>query len=389
MLRVKIIGLWSFPLDTLESWILFTKFDAIVQMFFSIAREIKFVVLPVLAVILFACSGSDAVGPDLELEVTTTGKVSGRTPINEPPVNALSTPDLVELLKPSVVQIAVNFDRGRGVGTGVVLDSTGLILTNWHVVEDAKMITVAFDDGSIVEGEFFRRDPQLDLAIVRVDHSGLQPANFGDSEQLKIGEDVVAIGHALGLRGGPTVSKGVVSALDRTLVGHPRGDLTGLIQTDAAINEGNSGGPLVNMFGEVVGINTAKINIGDRIGFAINMNAAKAAAYSLIAQGPVPPPGFLGVGGIDVTRALAWAIGLPVGEGFGVTSIEPGSPAEEAGIELDDIIVQMNETVITDGQDLTEFLGEHPSGSNIKIMVVRDARLLVSLQGELSDEPER
>ena len=358
-------------------------------MLFRLAREINFVFLPALAVILFACSSSDAAESDFEVEEITTAKASDQRKINEPPPDALSTPDLVDLLKPSVVQIAVNFDRGRGVGTGVVLDSSGLILTNWHVVEDAKMITVAFDDGSIVEGEFFRRDPQLDLAIVRVDHSGLQPANFGDSEQLKIGEDVVAIGHALGLRGGPTVSKGVVSALDRTLVGHPRGDLTGLIQTDAAINEGNSGGPLVNMFGEVVGINTAKINIGDRIGFAINMNDAKAAAYSLIEQGPVPPPGFLGVGGIDVTRALAWAIGLPVSEGFGVTSIEPGSPAEEAGIELDDIIVQMNETVITDGQDLTEFLGEHPSGSSVKIVVVRDARLLVSLQGELSDEPER
>ena len=358
-------------------------------MFFTIAREINFVVLPALAVILLACSGSDVVGSDLEVDTTTIGEVSGEGLINEPFIDALSTPDLVELLKPSVVQIAVNFERGRGVGTGVILDSNGLILTNWHVVEDAKMITVAFDDGSIVEGEFFRRDPQLDLAIVRVDHSDLQPAKFGDSEKLKIGEDVVAIGHALGLRGGPTVSKGVVSALDRTLVGHPRGDLTGLIQTDAAINEGNSGGPLVNMFGEVVGINTAKINIGDRIGFAININAAKAAAYSLIAQGPVPPPGFLGVGGIDVTRALAWAIGLPVGEGFGVTSIEPGSPAEEAGIELDDIIVQLNETVIADGEDLTEFLGERPSGSNVKIVVVRDARLLVSLQAGLTDEPDR
>ena len=358
-------------------------------MIFTIAREINFVVLPALAVILLACSGSDVVGSDLEVDTTTIGEVSGEGLINEPFIDELSTPDLVELLKPSVVQIAVNFERGRGVGTGVVLDSNGLILTNWHVVEDAKMITVAFDDGSIVEGEFFRRDPQLDLAIVRVDHSDLQPAKFGDSEKLKIGEDVVAIGHALGLRGGPTVSKGVVSALDRTLVGHPRGDLTGLIQTDAAINEGNSGGPLVNMFGEVVGINTAKINIGDRIGFAINMNDAKTAAYSLIAQGPVPPPGFLGVGGIDVTRALAWAIGLPVGEGFGVTSIEPGSPAEEAGIELDDIIVQLNETVIADGEDLTEFLGEHPSGSNVKIVVVRDARLLVSLQAGLTDEPDR
>ncbi len=358
-------------------------------MLFRTLREIKFVVLPALTVVLLACSGSDVVVSDLEAGHTPADAVSRDGSVTPSNTDALSTPDLVELLKPSVVQIAVNFDRGRGVGTGVVLDTDGLILTNWHVVEDAKMITVAFDDGSIVEGEFFRRDPQLDLAIVRVDHAGLKPAIFGDSAELKIGEDVVAIGHALGLRGGPTVSKGVVSALDRTLVGHPRGDLTGLIQTDAAINEGNSGGPLVNMFGEVVGINTAKINIGDRIGFAINMNDAKTAAYSLIAQGPVPPPGFLGVGGIDVTRALAWAIGLPVGEGFGVTSIEPGSPAEEAGIELDDIIVQLNETVIADGEDLTEFLGEHPSGSNVKIVVVRDARLLVSLQAGLTDEPDR
>ena len=136
--------------------------------------------------------------------MTITGKTSGQTPINEPPVNALSTPDLVELLKPSVVQIAVNFDRGRGVGTGVVLDSTGLILTNWHVVEDAKMITVAFDDGSIVEGEFFRRDPQLDLAIVRVDHSDLQPANFGDSEQLKIGERAMVSTDETGVRLDPS-----------------------------------------------------------------------------------------------------------------------------------------------------------------------------------------
>ncbi|SVC65759.1 uncharacterized protein METZ01_LOCUS318613, partial [marine metagenome] len=112
-------------------------------MFFTIARKINFVVLPALAVILLACSGSAVVVSDLEEGNTTTGNVSGKGLIDEPFVDALSTPDLVELLKPSVVQIAVNFERGRGVGTGVVLDSNGLILTNWHVVEDAKMITVA------------------------------------------------------------------------------------------------------------------------------------------------------------------------------------------------------------------------------------------------------
>ncbi len=353
-------------------------------------------------IVVPACSGSGVIENTSGMsEVTATAEITesvpeatpvltptpvSRTPQQQP----LSTPELVELLTPSVVQIAVSLDRGQGVGTGVILDDDGLILTNWHVVEGAIAITVGFENGRIAEAELFRRDPQLDLAIIKVTgETGLTSAIFGDSDALRIGEDVVAIGHALGLRGGPTVSKGVVSALDRTVVGDAVGDLTGLVQTDAAINEGNSGGPLVNMFGEVVGINTAKINIGDRIGFAININSAKTAAYSLIAQGPVPPPGFLGVGGVDGTRALARALRLPVGEGFGVTFIEPGSPAAEAGIELDDIIVQLDTTEITRGQDLTNFLREHPTGSNIKITVVRDAQFLVSLEATLIERPER
>ncbi|MDA1278859.1 MAG: trypsin-like peptidase domain-containing protein [Chloroflexi bacterium] len=299
----------------------------------------------------------------------------------------LTTPELVELLTPSVVQIAVSLDRGQGVGTGVIFDSDGHILTNWHVVEGARTITVAFEDGSVVKGELFRRDPQLDLAIVRVDQKNVRPAMFGDSGTLRVGEDVVAIGHALGLRGGPTVSKGVVSALDRTIVGESGGNLTGLVQTDAAINEGNSGGPLLNMRGEVIGINTAKINVGDRLGFAININAAKAAAEQLIAQGPVPPPGFLGVGGVDVTRALAFALGLPVAQGFGVTVIEPGSPADIAGVKLDDIIVRLNNVEVIDGQDLTDFLREKPSGSEITITVVRNSRFLVTLEATLTARP--
>ena len=317
--------------------------------------------------------------------------VSTPTPVSRSPeARPYTTPELVEVLTPSVVQIAVDLGRGQGVGTGVILDEDGLILTNWHVVDGAVAITVAFEDGSVSEGELFRRDPLLDLAIIRVSgKENLKPAVFGDSDALRIGEDVVAIGHALGLRGGPTVSKGVVSAINRTIVADVGADLTGLVQTDAAINEGNSGGPLVNMFGEVVGINTAKINVGDRIGFAININAAKDSAYSLIAQGPVPPPGFLGVGGVDITRALARALRLPVGEGFGVTVVEPGSPADEAGIELDDIIVQLDDTEITEGQDLTDFLREHPSGTEIRITVVRDAQFLVSLNATLVDRPDR
>ena len=350
------------------------------------------------AIVVVGCTSFESISdsgdsgsPDSTNVAAKATAVLTPTPVNRDNSDQpLSTPELVELLTPSVVQIAVDLGRGQGVGTGVILDEEGLILTNWHVVEGAVTITVAFEDGSVAEGELFRRDPLLDLAIVKVaPRDGLKPAIFGDSEALRIGEDVVAIGHALGLRGGPTVSKGVVSALDRTIVGEVGGDLTGLVQTDAAINEGHSGGPLVNMFGEVVGINTAKINIGDRIGFAININAAKTAAYSLIAQGPVPAPGFLGVGGVDVTRALARALRLPVGEGFGVTVIEPGSPAANAGIELDDIIVQLDTTEITRGQDLTDFLREHPSGSEVKITVVRDAEFLVSLEATLIERPKR
>lgn len=343
-----------------------------------------------LAVACTTATVDDSLAGSSENNPTQTPVVLPTTSTRADGIQSLSTPELVELLTPSIVQIAVNLGRGQGVGTGVILDEEGLILTNWHVVEGAQTITVAFEDGTVAEGELFRRDTQLDLAIVRVTGQyGLKPATFGDSDALRIGEDVVAIGHALGLRGGPTVSKGVVSALDRTIVGEVGGDLTGLVQTDAAINEGNSGGPLVNMFGEVVGINTAKINIGDRIGFAININAAKTAAYSLIAQGPVPPPGFLGVGGVDVTRALARALRLPVGEGFGVTVLEPGSPAVEAGIEIDDIIIELDDFEIMRGQDLTDFLRDHPSGTDITIKVVRGSEFLVTLNATLIERPQR
>lgn len=340
-----------------------------------------------LALVLAACTAATTDEERTDSGGTTDAsqksqRTSGGTGI-------LTTPELVELLTPSVVQVAVSLERGRGVGTGVIFDDRGHILTNWHVVRGASAITVAFEDGTIAEGELFRSDPLLDLAIIRVDRMGLTPAMFGDSDQLRVGEDVVAIGHALGLDGGPTVSKGVVSALDRTIIGESGGDLTNVFQTDAAINEGNSGGPLVNAYGEVVGINTAKIAIGERIGFAININAARTAAEYLIAQGPVPPPGFLGVGGVDITRALAQALRLPVEWGFGVTVIAPGSPADDAGITLDDIIVQLDDTEITRGQDLTDFLRDHPSGTAITITVVRDARLLVTLDATLTDRPAR
>jgi serine protease Do len=286
-------------------------------------------------------------------------------------VGELTTPQIVDLLRPSVVQIAVLKPGSRGVGTGVVFDVQGHILTNWHVVNGAANIQVSLASGDVLAASLFREDPVIDLAVIKVQKDSLRPAVFGDSNRLEVGEDVIAIGHALGLAGGPTVTRGVVSALNRTIVGAAGEELTGLIQTDAAINEGNSGGPLVNAHGEVVGLNTARVSGGFGIGFAININAAKETATRLIALGPPPPSGYLGAFGSDITPALAVLLGLPVSSGFGVEQVDPRSPAAVAGILIDDIIVGMNDTVIRGGTDLTEFLRKNPPGTKVRVRVIR------------------
>jgi S1-C subfamily serine protease len=270
-----------------------------------------------------------------------------------------------------VVQIAVLKPGSRAVGTGMVYDTQGHILTNWHVVSGSTSIQVSFSDGEVVKGSLFREDPAVDLAIIEIRKDGLRPALFGDSSKLQVGEDVIAIGHALGLPGGPTVSKGVVSALDRTLAVQAGQEITGLIQTDAAINEGNSGGPLVNSRAEVIGVNTARITGGSGISFALNINTAKEAAGRLIALGPPPPPGYLGAFGSDITVALAVLLGLPVSDGFGVERIESDSPAARAGIRVDDIIVGMNDLRIRSGADMAEFLRKNPPGTRVRVRVVR------------------
>ena len=275
------------------------------------------------------------------------------------------------MLRPSVVQIAVLKAGGKAVGTGVVYNAGGHILTNWHVVNGAHSIQVSFSDGSVVKGSLFQEDPAKDLAVIAVDKAGLHPATLGDSSRLEVGEDVIAIGHALGLPGGPTVSKGVVSALDRAISVQAGQELTGLIQTDAAINEGNSGGPLVSMKGEVIGINTVRISGGAGIGFAMNINAVKETAARLLALGPPPPSGYLGAFGSDITRAMAIVLRLPVSDGFAIESVDPKSNAGSAGIRVDDIIVGMNDTRIRTAADMAEFLRKNQPGTRVHVRLVR------------------
>ena len=297
-------------------------------------------------------------------------------PADTQPPTQLSTADIVDKLAPSVAHIAVVTRTGEGVGTGIVLDTEGHILTNRHVIEGAVEIRVSLPGSKVYDAKVLRETLGNDLAVLKIEAQDLVPAEFGDSDAIRVGDDVIAIGHALALEGGPTVSKGVVSAINRSVAISDGTELTGLIQTDAAINFGNSGGPLANAAGQVIGVNTVKEAGASNVGFAINGNAALGTAQQLIADGPLPPPGFLGIVGVDVTPALAAAMGLPVEAGVGINRLVVGGPAELAGIAANDIIVDMNGTPIPDLAALSSFLSEHQAGETIKVTVARGSGLL-------------
>ena len=280
---------------------------------------------------------------------------------------------MVQDVSPSVVHIQVQTRFGDSSGTGVVLEENGIILTNQHIVDGAISISVALTDDSVFEGTIIGEDESVDIAIVKIEAEGLQPARLGDSSILRVGEDVIAIGHALGLAGGPTVSKGIVSALGRT-VNQGADQLTDLIQTDAAINPGNSGGPLLNANGHVIGINTARLDSGEGIGFAIEINLAQSIVEQLIHQSTLPP-GVLGIRGIDITPALAQIIGLPVTRGVGIVNLEDGGAAQLAGLEIDDIIVRINEEAILDNSNLSKLMRTHRPGEVVTITIVRGQQL--------------
>ncbi len=309
----------------------------------------------------------------------TPAPVPSPTPaVTQNPV--LSTVEIAKLLRPSVVHIqteAVQLGSFMqpvpvsGVGTGIVLDTEGHILTNNHVVEDATRITVSLSDDRSFNAEVVGLDPLTDLAVIRIGTDGLTPARLGDSSRLQVGEDVVAIGHALDLSGGPTVSKGVVSALDRSIQVDPQTTVDGLIQIDAAINLGNSGGPLVNDRGEVVGISTAIIPESRGIGFAININDAKLVMAQLIERGFVERA-FLGIVHLNITPGMARNFGLPVDYGVGINSVSRGTPAERAGLMAQDILVQIGDQPLKNTADLIRFLTIHKPGETVEVAYYRN-----------------
>ena len=256
-----------------------------------------------------------------------------------------------------------------GLGTGFIIDKTGLIITNNHVVEDADTIKVKLKDEREFDAKVVGRDPQTDLALIKVDAKGELPvARLGRSAELKVGEWVLAVGSPFGLE--QTVTAGIVSAKGRAIGSGPYDDF---IQTDASINPGNSGGPLVNLNGEVVGINTAIIAQGQGIGFAIPIDMATKIVVQLKDNGEVTR-GWLGVNIQDLKGELADYYGAKGGEGVLVTEVVPGNPAEKAGIKAKDIITAVDGEKVRTSRELTAKAATLPVGETTKITVVRDGK---------------
>ena len=371
-----------------------------------------------------------ALGPACQAPSNTAGQAptAASTPISAPasaPAPAAQPGDLrtairevVDRVKPAVVQITneqVQVDQFNapfavpaGVGSGAIYDSQGHILTNNHVVEGAQRLLVSLPDGRSFDGDLVGRDPQTDLAVVQISGDNLPVVQLGDSRQVQVGDWVVAIGNALALPGGPTITAGVVSALGRT-VQEPAGPGPGgggpgqaqaqaagpflfdVIQTDAPINPGNSGGPLLDLQGRLVGINTLVAGQAEPgvqaqgIGFAIAIATAKPIADQLVASGRVVHP-FLGIRYVPLNPAIARQLGVQARDGVVVGQVDPGSPAAAAGLQPRDVITQIDGQALKGDSALAEAVNAHKPGDSITLTVLRGGQQL-SLRVTLGQLP--
>ncbi len=260
-----------------------------------------------------------------------------------------------------------------GMGSGTIIDAAkGLILTNNHVVGGAEKINVTLWDNQVLEGTIVGSCTVHDIAVVKVKGKDLQAAELGDSEKLRVGQSVYAIGNPFGLAGGPTVTSGVISAINRTIESQ-RGLIENLVQTDAAINPGNSGGPLVDLEGKVVAINTAIIPFAQGIGFAIPINSAKTCTNGIVTEGIARRP-WLGIIGLSITEEIARYYGLPINRGILVTKVADGSPAEDAGMTDEDIILEIDNVETSRIEDLIKEIHKRRVGDMVRIIALRNGR---------------
>ena len=283
----------------------------------------------------------------------------------------------------------------KGAGSGFIVSSDGMILTNKHVVQYTNLeYTVILQNSEKYKAQVLARDPIQDLAILKIKKTGLKPLTLGDSNNLQIGQTVIAIGNALG-EFQNTVSVGVVSGLSRKITAGGGGTIETLeqvIQTDAAINEGNSGGPLLNLSGQVIGINTAMASGAENIGFAIPINIAKAAIDKFKEKGEITYP-FLGVSYLPINEAVQEAYNLPVNYGALIAKSEegpavvPGSGADKAGIKENDIILEMDGRKITEQNTLSKMILNHKAGDKVKLKILRKGKT-IEVIAELGERSE-
>jgi S1-C subfamily serine protease len=277
--------------------------------------------------------------------------------------------DAVELVGPAVVRV----ERERGGGSGVIFTPDGFLLTNSHVIHGARHLSVTLSDGHELRADVVGDDPHTDLAVLRVDGAALPCASLGDSRRLRVGQIAIAIGNPYGFHHSATA--GIVSGLGRSLRARSGRLIDDVIQTDAALNPGNSGGALVTSRGEVVGINTATILPAQGLCFAVASNTARFVATRLMSDGRIRRS-FIGVGGQNtpVPREQARANGLAVTSGVLVLSIEAASPASRAGLAEGDVILSLGDHAVAGVDDLHRYLTEERIGTSLPLAVLRRGR---------------
>jgi serine protease Do len=323
-------------------------------------------------VLLSGCAAGRNAGLTLTETITATAQVTT-------PVMALADfASVIAAVCPSVVAITTEISgysvfgayTEEGAGSGWIIDSNGLIVTNNHVVDGASSVTVTMEDGRTFTAKAVYNDSFSDLAIVKIDAQDLTAAKIGDSSALRVGDWVVAIGNSLGL--GISATKGIVSATGVSIADSLGNTLYNLIQTDAAINPGNSGGPLVNLAGEVIGINSVKISdVGvEGMGYAISLEEAHPILEKLISDGHISRPG-IGANFYTVDQSIASRYNLAVTQGALVTQVSRSGPADKAGIRAGDVITAVDGTAVTTANGLQLLLQSYKVGQQVQVTYYR------------------
>jgi S1-C subfamily serine protease len=329
--------------------------------------------------LLGAALAAAGCGGSREAATTTTVVRTATVAVTTPSATENSTADVVARVLKGVVNVqTTGFDGSEGEGSGVVIDPRGIIVTNNHVVEGARTVRVSFNDGRHlrpVRAAVVGTAPERDLAIMRVQLGDLIPVPLGRSSRLRLGDGVLAIGFPLRL-GGPTVTQGIVSGLDRTFRPESGPALEGLLQTDAAINPGNSGGALVDLKGRLVGINTAAVRAGaaENVGFAIAIDEARPVIREIQTK-PTGERAWLGAALDSVdSDAAAVQLGLaPEARGAVVIAVYAGGPAAQAGVHASDVIVSIDGKPVRSSQDVTKLLGSLEPGDSVTLELLDPA----------------